>query len=145
MTEHSKLVAKIKVVQKMAIGDRLKFARKQRNAQIKKWAQYDLELKKRKQKKPGKRIDESMGRRGTEYSVHFENSVTLMEAAARNDVEEGKFNWFGLERTVLVGGHGHDRTCQTRTAEETPRIARDPITARDPIITMKEHPPTMAS
>lgn len=95
MTEHSELVAEINVVEKMAVAERLKHARKRRITQLKKWTHYekqiDKEFKKRKQHPADDGSGKRRSKRRKDYNVHFVHSVMLLEAAARNDVDEGKF------------------------------------------------------
>lgn len=56
-------------------------ARKRRNQQLKQWIQKEKEFgrKSHKQQKTNKR------------GIYFNDSVVLLEAAARNDIDEGKY------------------------------------------------------
>lgn len=91
MSDHSELVAEIASVEKMATQDRLKHAKKRRNQQMKRWANYERQLEKDKSKK-GKQS--SNQRRHRRQRVRFIHNIMLLEAAARNDVEEGKITHF---------------------------------------------------
>ena len=86
MAEHSELVAEIASVEKMNTPDRLKHAKKRRNQQLKRWANYERQLDKESSKK---RKQSSNQRRTRRQRVKFIHNIMLLEAAARNDVEEG--------------------------------------------------------
>ncbi|EEC14196.1 conserved hypothetical protein [Ixodes scapularis] len=88
MAEHSELVTEMCVVEKMSTQERLKHARKRRQQQLKKWTQHERDLQKGKGK-AGPRAALRAGAPAQEYKVHFVPSVMLLEAAARNDVDEG--------------------------------------------------------
>uniref|UniRef100_A0A8C5QEK4 Protein phosphatase 1 regulatory subunit 16A n=1 Tax=Leptobrachium leishanense TaxID=445787 RepID=A0A8C5QEK4_9ANUR len=83
MAEHQELVTEMTVVSRMSAQERLKHAQKRRAQQLKKWAQSEKERQSRKgraePKKPGG---------AKERHVAFPQNVTLLEATARNDVEE---------------------------------------------------------
>ncbi|KAH9362274.1 hypothetical protein HPB48_002252 [Haemaphysalis longicornis] len=85
MAEHSELVTEMCVVEKMSTQERLKHAKKRRQQQLKKWSQHERELQKAKKGKA------SSPAAPADYKVHFVPSVMLLEAAARNDVDEGEF------------------------------------------------------
>lgn len=68
--------------------ERLKLARKRRVQQLKKWSQREKEYSGKRKKDVGMRSKKSAAASG--YKVHFVPSVMLLEAAARNDVDEGK-------------------------------------------------------
>lgn len=88
MAEHSELVTEMCVVEKMSTQERLKHAKKRRQQQLKKWTQHERDLQKGKHKLKTQRA--SPAPQVSEYKVHFVPSVMLLEAAARNDVDEGK-------------------------------------------------------
>lgn len=78
--DHSELVAEMPHVERLSTQERLHLARKRRLQQLKVWAQREKEWNKHhknKEKQNKKRI-------------FFSSSVMLLEAAARNDVDEGK-------------------------------------------------------
>lgn len=91
--EHSDLVTEMTVVEKMSTQERLKHARKRRLQQLKRWSQREKEYQQTKRKKNISHINDSnkSNKPSKTYKVHFVPSVMLLEAAARNDVEEGKF------------------------------------------------------
>ena len=106
MTEHAELLAELPVVEKMSTQERLKHAKKRRNQQLKRFAQYEKQLdkehhKKNKKDKSNMKNKKNNNRTQKVTKVHFVSNVMLLEAAARNDIEEGKpfllsffyFNW----------------------------------------------------
>ncbi|XP_077542852.1 myosin phosphatase targeting subunit 75D [Haemaphysalis longicornis] len=90
MAEHSELVTEMCVVEKMSTQERLKHAKKRRQQQLKKWSQHERELQKAKKGKA------SSPAAPADYKVHFVPSVMLLEAAARNDVDE-------VRRLLMLG------------------------------------------
>lgn len=93
MADHSELVTEMSVVEKMSTQERLKHAKKRRQQQLKKWSQHERELQKAKK---GKASSPAAAPPPTEYKVHFVPSVMLLEAAARNDVDE-------VRRLLMLG------------------------------------------
>lgn len=99
MAEHSELVSEMAILEKLGTQERLKMAKKRRLQQLKKWSQREKEFTKEQtsQTKKHKKTDlnnesdcdkpESKRRRTDR--VHFVPSVMLLEAAARNDIDEG--------------------------------------------------------
>ncbi|KAM9198573.1 protein phosphatase 1 regulatory subunit 16A isoform 1-T7 [Dugong dugon] len=88
MAEHLELLAEMPMVGRMSAQERLKHAQKRRAQQVRLWAQAEKEAQGRKG--PGERL-----RRGTdcgrpEKQVLFPPGVVLLEAAARNDLEEAR-------------------------------------------------------
>ncbi|MGH0139410.1 UNVERIFIED_CONTAM: hypothetical protein FKN15_069296 [Acipenser sinensis] len=79
MTEHAELLAEMPAVGRMTTAERLKHAHKRRAQQLKTWAQMEKEAPHRSRGGQGSKE----GRR-----ITFPNNVTLLEAAARNDLEE---------------------------------------------------------
>ena len=92
MAEHADLVSEMTVVEKMSTQERLKHARKRRLQQLKRWSQREKEYQQTKRKKstPNANDPSKSNKPNKTYKVHFVPSVMLLEAAARNDVEEGK-------------------------------------------------------
>ena len=95
--EHSDLVSEIITVEKMSTADRLKHAKKRRQQQLKKFAQYEKALDKESNKKRKAPGGANAGKKGGNNAkktrivrVQFINNVMLLEAAARNDIEEGR-------------------------------------------------------
>ena len=98
MTEHEDLVDELSTVEKMSTSDRLKAARKKRLMQLKKYQQYERQLEKENNKRtsaaPGGRKKTATSTKParpqrTSRRVQFVSNVVLLEAAARNDVDEG--------------------------------------------------------
>ncbi|XP_036366790.1 protein phosphatase 1 regulatory subunit 12A isoform X2 [Octopus sinensis] len=89
--EHYDLVAEIAVVEKMSPVERLVHARKRRAHQLKQYRRYEKKLDKEfaKKRKPNsysssKKLTRTYNKRG----VDFADNIKLLEAAARNDVDE---------------------------------------------------------
>ncbi|XP_076337385.1 protein phosphatase 1 regulatory subunit 16A-like isoform X1 [Tachypleus tridentatus] len=93
MADHSELVAEMPLVEKMSTQERLKHARKRRLQQIKKWSQRERDYS-NKRKKTEQNLNRQPKR--NDYKIHFVSSVMLLEAAARNDIEE-------VRRLLLLG------------------------------------------
>jgi protein phosphatase 1 regulatory subunit 16A len=76
--EHSELIQEMPHIEQMPTQERLSLARKRRNHQLKVWTQKEKEHSRKtsKQQKSNKR------------SIYFNDSVVLLEAAARNDIDE---------------------------------------------------------
>ncbi|XP_064467056.1 protein phosphatase 1 regulatory subunit 16A-like [Ornithodoros turicata] len=94
MAEHSELITEMVVVEKMSTQERLKHAKKRRQQQLKKWSQHERDLQKGKLKSSNQGKAQGKGR--PDYKVHFVPSVMLLEAAARNDVDE-------VRRLLMLG------------------------------------------
>nr|XP_025727147.1 protein phosphatase 1 regulatory subunit 16A isoform X1 [Callorhinus ursinus] len=86
MAEHLDLLAEMPMVGRMSTQERLKHAQKRRAQQVKMWAQAEKEA----QGKQGHReqLWKEAARGRPQKRVLFPPSVTLLEAAARNDLEE---------------------------------------------------------
>ncbi|NXQ26743.1 PP16A phosphatase, partial [Alaudala cheleensis] len=87
MAEHQELLAEMPAVSRLSTPERLRHAQKRRAQQLKKWAQAEKEIpgipkvggeRKRRRRKSG----------GPGKRVTFPDSVRLLEAAARHDIEE---------------------------------------------------------
>ncbi|CAM5115328.1 unnamed protein product [Natator depressus] len=83
MAEHLELLAEMPAVARMSTQERLKHAQKHRTQQLKKWAQSEKEAQSKKTRAEKRRKNSSKGKR-----VLFPESIKLLEAASRNDVEE---------------------------------------------------------
>lgn len=87
--EHSELIAEMAYIEKLSTQERLKLARRRRMQQMKKWSQKEREVSSSKREKTA--LNEAQKRRReNRKNVSFVNSVMLLEAAARNDIEEGE-------------------------------------------------------
>lgn len=78
--EHYQLIEEMPRIEQMPTQERLILARKRRNQQLKVWSQKDKEYSRKTTKQ------QKSNRRG----IFFNDSVVLLEAAARNDIDEGK-------------------------------------------------------
>ncbi|XP_026578959.1 protein phosphatase 1 regulatory subunit 16A-like, partial [Pseudonaja textilis] len=85
MADHPELLAEMSAVARMGTQERLKHAQKRRAQQLKKWAQFEKDAQGKRAKGEKKRR-----RAAQERKVAFPENVQLLEAASRNDVEEGK-------------------------------------------------------
>ncbi|GFT73865.1 protein phosphatase 1 regulatory subunit 16A [Nephila pilipes] len=85
MADHAELINELSQIDKMTTQERLKLAKRRRMQQLKKWSQREKEYNSNKRKK--EIILAKKGKR-SDYKVHFVPSVMLLEAAARNDIEE---------------------------------------------------------
>lgn len=103
MAEHLELLAEMPVVGRMNAQERLKHAQKRRAQQVKAWAQAEKEAQGKKGHRERPRKEAAGGRR--QKRVLFPASVTLLEAAARNDLEEGE-RGRAPGRSALLGGPG---------------------------------------
>ncbi|KAF5928742.1 protein phosphatase 1 regulatory subunit 16A isoform X2 [Diceros bicornis minor] len=86
MAEHLELLAEMPMVGRMSTQERLKHAQKRRAQQVKMWAQAEKEAQGKKGHREQLQKEAAGGR--TQKRVLFPPSVTLLEAAARNDLEE---------------------------------------------------------
>ncbi|XP_013874210.1 protein phosphatase 1 regulatory subunit 16A [Austrofundulus limnaeus] len=80
-TDHGELLAEMATVGRLSATERLKHAQKRRAQQLKAWAQMEKDATRGSRAKADKRKTRT-------NRVTFPDSVTLLDAAARNDVEE---------------------------------------------------------
>ncbi|KAG7156325.1 phosphatase 1 regulatory inhibitor subunit 16B-like [Homarus americanus] len=85
--EHSELIAEMAYIEKLSTQERLKLARRRRMQQMKKWSQKEREITGSKREKTAQN-EAQKRRRENRKSVMFINNVMLLEAAARNDIDE---------------------------------------------------------
>lgn len=78
--EHCLLIDEMPRIEQMSTQERLNLARKRRLQQLKVWTQKEKEYNRKTQKNQQK-----SNKRG----ICFNDSVVLLEAAARNDIDEG--------------------------------------------------------
>ena len=90
MSDHSDLVAEIASVEKMTTPERLKLAKKRRAQQLKRFANYEKQLEKDKTKK-NKQSQNQKRQHRKKVRVKFIHNIMLLEAAARNDLDEGTY------------------------------------------------------
>ncbi|KAM9050689.1 protein phosphatase 1 regulatory subunit 16A isoform 2-T6 [Megaptera novaeangliae] len=88
MAEHLELLAEMPMVGRMSTQERLKHAQKRRAQQVKMWAQAEKEAHGRRG--PRKQSQKEAAGGWPQKRVLFTPSVALLEAAARNDLEEGE-------------------------------------------------------
>ncbi|CAG7731837.1 unnamed protein product [Allacma fusca] len=85
--DHEDLIQELPSIERLTNQERLKLAHRRRLAQLKKYQQYEKDLGSKKNKmlqnEQHKRARNKNGPR-----VKFRNSIMLLEAAGRNDVEE---------------------------------------------------------
>lgn len=89
--DHADLVAEINLVEKMTPAERLKHAKKRRAYQLKQYNHYEKKIDKESSKKRKNTHLNNMKRpskRHKKGSVDFVDNIKILEAAARNDVEE---------------------------------------------------------
>jgi len=97
MASHAELVSELAGMDKMPMSDRLKLARKRRVAQLKAYAQYEKQLNKsasrRGKKATGSAVQACSGSNSrTRNPLRFTDSVLLLDATVRNDVDEGRLS-----------------------------------------------------
>uniref|UniRef100_H3C7R6 Protein phosphatase 1 regulatory subunit 16A n=1 Tax=Tetraodon nigroviridis TaxID=99883 RepID=H3C7R6_TETNG len=79
--DHSELLAEMATVARLSAGERLKHAQKRRGQQLKAWAQMEKESARGSRAKASKK-------KARLTKVKFPDAVTLLEATARNDLDE---------------------------------------------------------
>ncbi|XP_044196188.1 protein phosphatase 1 regulatory subunit 16A [Thunnus albacares] len=79
--EHGELLAEMSTIGRLSATERLKHAQKRRAQQLKAWAQMEKDAARGGKAKADKK-------KGRTKKVTFPNTVTLLDAAARNDVDE---------------------------------------------------------
>jgi len=98
MASHAELVSELAGMDKMPMSDRLKLAKKRRAAQLKAYAQYEKQLNKnatRRGKKTTRstatavQASSSSSSSRARNQLQFADSVLLLDATVRNDVDEG--------------------------------------------------------
>lgn len=87
--DHSELVAEMPNVERLSVQERLHLARRRRLQQLRSWSHNEKEWIKRRNSQTHNTI-----RSTTNRKIKFNNSVVLLEAAARNDIDEGILNFF---------------------------------------------------
>lgn len=94
--DHSELIAEMAYIEKLSTQERLKLARRRRMQQMKKYTQKEKEVAGSKKEKTAQN-EAQKRRRENGKKVCFISNVMLLEAAARNDIDEVKAL---LENTV---------------------------------------------
>jgi len=96
MASHADLVAELATMDKMSMSDRLKLSKKRRAAQLKAYAQYEKQMSKsaggrRGKKTSGHASSSSSSSKRTGSQVCFADSVLLLDATVRDDIDEGTY------------------------------------------------------
>ena len=106
MAEHSDLVSELNSVERMSTLDRLKHAKKRRTQQLKKFVQYEKQLEKEqhKKRKAGTASANAAASKQKKKArnVCFISDIMLLEAAARNDLDEGEFSDLDLMVSYII-------------------------------------------
>lgn len=89
--EHSELVAEMVHVERLTTQERLHLARHRRLQQLKVWRQREKEW-----------LRHQTRHTSNKRHIYFSDSVMLLEAAARNDIDEGKLFAYVLFGTLSV-------------------------------------------
>ncbi len=84
--EHADLISEMAHIEHMSTQERLLLARRRRLQQLKVWSQREKEWL-RQQK--SSRTSEKSDRRSQKRNITFSDNVMLLEAASRNDIDEG--------------------------------------------------------
>uniref|UniRef100_A0A8C7ML10 Glutamic--pyruvic transaminase n=1 Tax=Oncorhynchus kisutch TaxID=8019 RepID=A0A8C7ML10_ONCKI len=95
MAEHGELLGEMATIGRLSATERLKHAQKRRAQQLKGWAQMDKDMA-----RGAGKAGQKSNKKGRTRRVVFPNNITLLEAAARNDLEE--------VRELLNGGVSPD-------------------------------------
>ncbi|XP_007244232.2 protein phosphatase 1 regulatory inhibitor subunit 16B [Astyanax mexicanus] len=90
MTNHLELLTELQQLDKAPSLERLRAAQKRRAQQLKRWAVYEKELQNKKWKTDKKRGNIKQ-RNSLHRRVSFAANVALLEASARNDLDEVKY------------------------------------------------------
>lgn len=80
--DHSELLAEMATVGRLSATERLKHAQKRRAQQLKSWGQMEKDAARGSRAKADKK-------KGHTTKVKFPNTVTLLDAATSNDLNEG--------------------------------------------------------
>lgn len=93
---HDELVAEMAMAEKMQMAERLKLAKKRRAQQLKAYSLYEKQLNKESSsswssRKGKKSQNGDATQPKNRRKLQFTGSILLLDAAARNDVEEGTF------------------------------------------------------
>ncbi|KAI4886631.1 hypothetical protein NFI96_012748 [Prochilodus magdalenae] len=92
MTSHLELLTELQQLDKVPSLERLRAAQKRRNQQLKRWAVYEKELQNRKRKTDKRRGNGNHGNAAESHKrVSFAANVALLEASARNDLDEVRY------------------------------------------------------
>lgn len=80
--DHGELLAEMATIGRLSATERLKHAQKRRAQQLKGWAQMEKDVTRGSRAKADKKKPRTT-------KIKFPNAITLLDASARNDLEEG--------------------------------------------------------
>lgn len=81
--DHGELLAEMATIGRLSATERLKHAQKRRAQQLKFWAQMEKEAGRGSRAKADKK-------KARKAKIKFPDGITLLDAAARNDLDEGR-------------------------------------------------------
>jgi len=84
--DHAQLITEMPQVERLTTAERLRLARKRRGQQLKRWAQREREYNLKR--KTSQINGDGPGSGHSDRNIHFVPAIMLLEAAARNDVDE---------------------------------------------------------
>lgn len=92
--EHADLISEMAAFEHMSTQERLLLARRRRMQQLKVWSQREKEWL--RQLKNSRTLEKVQNRKPQKRNVTFSDNVMLLEAASRNDIDEGRvYSVFG--------------------------------------------------
>lgn len=91
--EHSELVQEMARIEQLSTQERLALARRRRIQQLKGWAQRERDWLRHR--------PSNSQRKNNKRNIYFSDNVVLLEAAARNDIDEGNFSLFCFKKIQL--------------------------------------------
>lgn len=86
--EHADLISEMVHIEHMSTQERLLLARRRRIQQLKVWSQREKEWF--RQQKTNRNTGEKIHSRPQKRNITFSDNVMLLEAASRNDIDEGE-------------------------------------------------------
>lgn len=104
--DHAELVTEMLQVERLSTQDRLHLARMRRAQQLKVAKQREKEWIKQQNRKGS---TNNIGKNNNRRHIAFEDSVVLLEAAARNDINEVRF---GIVMNISIRMRGHFKDIQ---------------------------------
>ena len=84
--DHSQLIAELPRIEKLTAAERLKIARDRRATQLRIYEQHERDVSSKNNKQLS---NQRVKKRSKNRNIKFVHSVMLLEAAARNDIDEG--------------------------------------------------------
>lgn len=98
--DHKELLDELSELERLPTEDRLKQARKRRAQQLKRFSTYDKAKDKEESRKRKKNLVNNNYVAREKRTVDFDPEIVLLEAAARDDVEEGGCGKLGLDSII---------------------------------------------